>query len=375
MTEHTLTFLRSVDYRVLTKTHRRTDEGWETTQYEGGTWFIPFSGEVHTIDDLHEAVDAMSTIHEFFAIRGDIKPDAPHPIRRKYKDDGVVLDVDKRWLCVDIDAQPANPDKCHIEQAIALLPEWLQLADCAWQFSSSHGFKPANQLRVHLWFMLSRPVGNNSLRAWAKPLPIDGALYTPVQPHYVGDPMVIGAPDPIGQRMGLRRSAMREAVPPVDLRTTDEHDDWTAKEQQARQHAELARIAVMPPARRATFNGESVYARIVGEEIDKIRNATEGGRHHQIYASAVSVAKFAAASPAAQGARPDLEQAALAILPKNRAKEALRVIGEGWAYGIANPKELLAPQASADEIDRWYAGDDQREEKPKIEFGKLRFKL
>lgn len=354
MTEHTLTFLRSVDYRVLTKTHRRTDEGWETTQYEGGTWFMPFSGEVYTIDDLHEAVDAMSTIHEFFAIRGDIKPDAARPIRRKYKDDGVVIDVDKRWLCVDIDAQPADPDKCHIDQAIAILPEWLQAADCVWQFSSSHGFKPANQLRVHLWFMLARPVGNNSLRAWAKPLPIDGALYTPVQPHYVGNPLIIGAWDPIKERIGIRRADARVAIPPPELMSSEDHEAWQDRENKARVDREIARIAVMPQARKSSYDGERVYARIVQEEIDKIQNATEGNRHRQIYVSAAAVARFAGVSPSASGARPALEAAALAVLPKARSKEAIRVIGEGWAFGLANPGQLLGPQDVTDEIDKWW---------------------
>lgn len=369
-----LTFLQSVDCRVLTKTHVLTDGKWETTGYEAGTWFHYYSGEVHSVDDLYDAVDGMSVIPEFFAVRGNVKPDAPTPIRRTYKQEGsVVLDVDKAWLCIDIDAQPADPNRDHIEQAVELLPSWLRCADCVWQFSSSHGFKPNNQLRVHLWFMLARPVGNNSLRAWAKPMPIDGALYTPVQPHYVGNPLVIGAWDPIKERIGIRRADARVAIPPPELMSSEDHDAWQERENKARLEREIARIAVMPPARKSSYDGERVYARIVQEEIDKIQNATEGNRHRQIYVSAAAVARFAGVSPSASGARPALEAAALAVLPKARSKEAIRVIGEGWAFGLANPGQLLGPQDVTDEIDKWWNQEETVTTPPKR--GRVRLTL
>ncbi len=357
-----MTFLRSTDFRVTTKTHRRRDDGgWDSTSYEAGTWFVPSWGTLGSIDDIWEALDGMRTIPEFFVIRGDVIPNAPETIRRTYKQpDSHILDIDKRWLCIDIDGQPADPARCHIEQAIKLLPEWLQVADCVWQFSASHGVKPTNQLRLHLWYWLSRPVGNNALRAWAKPMPIDGALYQPVQPHYIGDPMFTGGYDPIKQRLGLRQADQREAVPPAELMTTRAWERHLAQQQEDRLARERLRLSTLPATRSTSYDLAKRYQRIIGEELDTLRRTGEGGRHHQIWKAASSIARFAAASEDCRKARPDFEAAAVALLPENRKVEALRRVEEGWQFGLEHPEALMTRETALDvkAVNEFWNGDE-----------------
>ncbi len=357
-----MTLLRSTDYRVTTKTHRRQDDGtWQSTSYEAGTWFVPSYGQLASIDDIWEALDAMRTIPEWFVIRGDVIPNAPEQIRRTYKQaDSHILDVDKRWLCIDIDGQPADPSRCHVEQAVKLLPDWLQVADCVWQFSASHGVKPSNQLRLHLWFWLARPVGNNALRAWAKPMPIDGALYQPVQPHYIGDPMFVNGHDPIKQRLGLRQADQREAVPPAELMTTAEWDRHLTEKQEERIQRERLRLSLVPATRDTEFDLARRYQRIIGEELETLRRTGEGGRHHQIWKAAMSIAKFSAASDDCRKARPDLEAVAVAVLPDARRVEALRRVEEGWQFGLDHPEALVRPRDVLDvkAITDFWNGDE-----------------
>ena len=337
-----LTALRSTSGNVATKTHRFVDGKWETTGYTAGKQFDHASKRLTGLDDLGASLEALAGQPQSFVIRGNVMPGVTGPIARTYKQaDSRILDVDKSWLCVDIDGCPAKPNRDHIEQALELVPEWLRAADCVWQFSSSHGVKPADQIRLHLWFWLVGAPGNNALRHWARGLAyVDGALYQPVQPHYTASPIFVGCKDPIANRIGYRRSDHRAAWPPAELLPTEAFDTLQKWQAEDRQRERMALEAVRPPTRLTSWDEDKRYRRIVDAELQRIRTTQEGGRHEVIYHAAKAVASLAHASSAAASARADVEAAACAIMPANRQDEARRRVAEGWAAGTANPRDL-----------------------------------
>lgn len=356
-----MTALASADGRVATKTHRWTGEGWETSGYSAGYQFRHWTRELYGLDDLAGGLERLAAQPDIFVIRGNVKPGAPQKIQRTYKaDDSWIEDVDKLWLAVDIDGQPASPDRDHVAQAIELLPGWLQEADCVYRYSSSHGIKPANQLRLHLWYWLCRPIGNNALRHWARQWPIDGALYQPVQPHYTATPIFVGANDPVSRRIGYHRSSKREAEPPWDepllpsqgFESWERHEGERRREENAKRH--VARMAVTPSTRKTPWDDQRRYERIVRAEIESVRTCPEGGRHDKIFFAARSVASFAAASSAAASAKRELEDAACASLPPSRHGEGIRRVDEGWRAGLASPRQL-PPLVIDDDVDSTFA--------------------
>lgn len=356
-TWRTITALGADDGKLATKTHVRIDDAWQTTGYTAGYMFRHIAKVLHGLDDLGAAIEKLGPQPGLFVIRGNVKAGAPQKIQRTYKaEDSWIEDVDKVWLCIDIDGQPAAPTRDHVEQAIALMPDWLQEADCVWRFSSSHGVKPANQLRLHLWYWLTRPVGNNALRAWARPLPIDGALYQPVQPHYTASPIFIGGDDPVTRRIGYHRSTNRAANPPMELLPSDGFSLWQQREAEARAKERLARETMRPPTRSTSWDEDKRYQRIVGQELERLRGAGEGNRHASIYAVAKAVGSLSHASTVTATARGDIEETARAIMPANRQDEAARRVAEGWGDGTSAPRDLKPSQTEQDDKAFWGEG-------------------
>jgi hypothetical protein len=156
--------------------------------------------------------------------------------------------------------------------------------------------------------------------------------------------MFIGGPDPIKERLGLRQGNTREAVPPAELMTSADWDAHLAAKQEERIARERLRLSLVPATRDTEFDLARRYQRIIGEELDTLRRTGEGGRHHQIWKSAMSIAKFSAASDDCRKARPDLEAVAVAVLPDARRVEALRRVEEGWQFGLDHPEALVRPR-------------------------------
>lgn len=343
-----ITALRDHEGSAATKVHTpKPDGGWATEGYGSGWQFQHRRREVSGIEDLYAALAGLERHREWYVIRGDVREDAPPVIRRIYRprpDVPVphIVDADRQWLCVDIDGAPAD-ERCHVTQALELLPPWLREATCVWQFSASHGVKPADQIRLHLWFWLARPVGNNSLRAWAKRLKssmpyIDPALYNPCQPHYVARPVFQGADDPVSERLGLRRGKVDEAVPPMpELLPGAAQRELDARRFADRQREATARRATM--SARQTALASSRYAKWVREDIEALAGTNEGGRHDACYYYARRIASLAHVSEEARHARAELEAVAVALLPDDRQDEAIRRIDEGWDAGLSCPRD------------------------------------
>ena len=344
----TITALWATGGQLATKTHTRKDDGqWATASYQSGATFYHRRRDIDGIRDLHAALAALADKPSCFVIRGDVRPDAGDIIRRIYKPrpdvpNPAILDADRQWLCLDIDGAPADPTRDHVAQARELLPDWLRRASCVWRYSASHGVKTADQLRLHLWFWLSRPVGNVSLRRWAEELPyIDGALYNPCQPHYTARPAFTNADDPVAVRLGLYVGEADVAVPPLEfLPSAVQHELDELRSAEARRQT-AAYLATRPASYTAT--SQERWARWVRQDLDALAATGEGNRHKAIWRYARRIASLAHASDAARDARPDIERVALGLFgatEHGRRRGALRRVDEGWTDGLADPRDV-----------------------------------
>jgi hypothetical protein len=67
--------------------------------------------------------------------------------------------------------------------------------------TSSAGIKPG--IRLRLWYWLDRPVSDAECKRWLAEAPVDRALYSPAQVHYVAAPIFDDpADDPVPVRSG-----------------------------------------------------------------------------------------------------------------------------------------------------------------------------
>ncbi len=122
-----------------------------------------------------------------------------------------LLEVPRQHLMLDIDGYPLSPEadlanmpEEAIKSCIAdLLPAEFRNATCYWQLSSSCGIVPS-LLKVHLFFWLNLPWDYMQLRRWFKQNAphVDPAPFNAVQPHYICDPVIVGADDPLPVRTG-----------------------------------------------------------------------------------------------------------------------------------------------------------------------------
>jgi hypothetical protein len=223
-----VTIMRSVDGAVATKTFWRDGAGNVRKEGYGKAKF--FAVEAAPVSDIVELGAVLGSLEKeqfSFVIRGELVETASsfctrrliHPDPRT-GDAATFRATNRRWMMLDFDAVPcpasidtsADPEGA-VEYLIGLLPQEFHDASCWWQWSSSQGMDGGATLRAHLWFWLSRPIPDADLKRWAKHINkaaagklIDEALFSPVQPHYVGRPIFgHGVVDPVSRRSGLRR--------------------------------------------------------------------------------------------------------------------------------------------------------------------------
>jgi predicted P-loop ATPase len=217
-----LTVLKCLDENTLAtkRWYFNGDGSYHVKAYSLGKWFSCVQYELAGLEDLWGVLCTINTHMSEYVVRGDPTEHMnPHRTRRlanKGKDGTPPAFRDppqgRRWLMVDFDSGdiPFDADTPleSLEALMGRLPVEFRDTACVYQFSSSAGFKPG--LRVHLWYWLDRPYPNRIIKDYLRTLdpPCDLALYTPVLPHYVADPVLNpGVPDPIrGQRIGLRGS-------------------------------------------------------------------------------------------------------------------------------------------------------------------------
>jgi len=152
------------------------------------------------IYDLHRSLIAFSN-ESLITIRGTAKEGLPKTnVRRtseNFPDQGtslLMLDIDDVELPENLDVTAYPAASYFIEN---FLPVEFHNVVCVASFSASAGIiDPLTQmpikkgLCVHLFFELSTPLYNSQVKNWLRPYPVDLAIYTSVQPHYIANPII-----------------------------------------------------------------------------------------------------------------------------------------------------------------------------------------
>jgi hypothetical protein len=216
-------------YRNLRLTKSYTLVGGRIVEegYCRAKWFGHTVHQVNNLEDLHKLVVRYESAQDTCLIRGVPIDDLPVQVQRK----GINFPMQEggaRWICLDFDgiALPACVDPYGpggIEYAVAQLPHEFHTASYLAQFSASAGilnadgtpYKPG--LRAHVFFWLDRATTNEELKGWLFDYPVDLAVFTPVQPHYICNPVLgEGVDCAITSRLYLNRKSMN-AVSVPDL--------------------------------------------------------------------------------------------------------------------------------------------------------------
>lgn len=144
---------------------------------------------------LFQVLERAAQDGQWIAVRGQILPqvDATR-MRRTHVNEPTLGEQAHHWLLVDLDSH--RPDHKGGTPA-----EWAELARqdlgfpdaaCWYQATSNARIKPGLRLRLAFW--LDKALTNEQVKAWTASWPIDRALYTPSQPHFLAPPSL--AEDP-----------------------------------------------------------------------------------------------------------------------------------------------------------------------------------
>ena len=161
--------------------------------------------------------------------------------------------------------------------AISTLPPEFHNVSAWWQVTSSAGIKPG--IRLRLWFWLDRPVSDDEAKRWLADAPVDRSLYSPVQVHYVAQP-VFDPPelDPVPLRSGWFW-AHSNVVPVPAL--------------PAPEPASLGRPAGRIETASAGYNAGRRAARYADAALRAVETASSGTRHPTLVAVAVRLYSLA----------------------------------------------------------------------------------
>jgi tetratricopeptide (TPR) repeat protein len=333
MTDY-LTALTSPGH-LATKRHTLINNAWQTEGFAGGFLYEWAQCPVHDLESPSTALAHIEQQPEWFVIRGE--PIAKRgQVRRTYKPpEPHFKEVDRQWLCIDIDGMPADS----LEEVINQLPEYFHGVACHYQYSSSYGVKPG-AMRVHLWYWLDRPVCSYSLRTWAKQIPhVDAMLYNPVQPHYTASPIFVGGEDPVASRSGLLPGRPVLTLPDTVTAL------FTHRAQQA-EKKERAQLQREEAARRAVYNTQADSARgryalrALASACDRIRTAGEGDRHLTIYQQAADIAELLDYLDEAHAVGELRAVAFAAYAGEGREDEAIRTIEQAFEAGRGKRRSL-----------------------------------
>jgi len=188
-----LTLLNPHDGRKPTKSFTTKDGELVAIPYPSITFWKHGQVKLDTILDYH---NTLPKIQGCVLIRGTPDPSKIGPAKITKRNGENFPDRGCNWLMIDIDKYPATCDEDGTKEFITKeLPAEFQDAACSVQFSASAGIywqdKPIKPgLSCHLMFALDHPLFNREVKRWLAGRPLDCALYSSVQPHYITDPIV-----------------------------------------------------------------------------------------------------------------------------------------------------------------------------------------
>jgi hypothetical protein len=381
----TLTLLQVEPGKRATKAHTWTGSEWRTDGYDQPTYFRPTTREVAGIYELADLVQQLESAREWFAVRGQLTDADPcivrdgcrwvrRNLRAKDADDARCSHEGdecpthlrshpdgRRWLMIDIDDMPApagaaddpTPGELRdlVRFAVGQLPDAFDGATTAYQWSASAGVKGWDKLRLHLWFWLSRPAYDTSIRHWLKAqseasgTPIDWHLYNAVQPHYTAAPVFRNASDPLADHRSGVIEGDRDTVELPDAVLTGE--EYREKRERERREREKRREAAQKRNEYRTQgkirNARERYAsRALDRACDEIRSAAKGHRHDTIYTEAAAMGGLVAGGHLdGATARQRLVDAMRDVLPpKRQNRDGARTIHEALEVGKESPRYL-----------------------------------
>jgi P4 family phage/plasmid primase-like protien len=213
--------LRNTRGALVGKTFKASDapEGFEEIKGDPGLRWFPMAVQLKDLDHLHRSLMAASRLKDAAIIRGKLVRDlTPEEEKRGiYRrlvdggfDNGLWQPAARSWVGLDLDG--SEPPAAGWDALSAALPAPFAGVSFVWNQTASSGLKSG--LRVRLWFMLSDPVEDGSLRRFVKGVPpwmkLDASLFTANHLHYVASPEFSGLSDPCGAdgRWGLHRTGV-----------------------------------------------------------------------------------------------------------------------------------------------------------------------
>ena len=210
----------------------------KVSDYDAGMWFSVLELEPRSLDDIADLVSVLRRKPASYVIRGSLNNagvrlvSGGQLIRRCHTQDRTpdppLEDCPQHWCMVDVDNYviPAGvtfgSDSLIRHVIRDVLPIEFHLAACVWSLSSSTGLT-TDLLKCHLWFWLVEAMTSDALkRALRGRSRVDLGLYTPSQPHYTADPILITGDDPFarcraGVLQGLRMVEFKPASKPEPL--------------------------------------------------------------------------------------------------------------------------------------------------------------
>lgn len=235
-----ITLLHPIDGKHTGKAFGIDSNGEITkSDYQAGTYFSAELVECDSISSLSAILSDPAQTKSTIVIRGlpIEEADLSQKVRRRIHrldqnqletSEHPFVDQPQPWLMIDIDKYrlPVELDlidhtEQSIEHVVRQLPPEFHEVSFFWQLSGSAGVYSSRDISVHLWFWLSQSVSTYALRQWAKAsnaVPgsrlIDPALYNPVQPHYVTDPLFV---QPLKDPVSLRSSLVRKEHDEVQI--------------------------------------------------------------------------------------------------------------------------------------------------------------
>jgi hypothetical protein len=197
-----------------------TLQQWIKHTYSAGKWFYPTEESARSLDELASAIVRIASDPTAMVIRGALLPERRHALGlgstvRRIKSpnaDSYFEEVPHTWLMIDVDKfvlrlsdDLADDPESVIANAIEeLLPPAFHDVRCFFQLSASAVFVPGI-LKAHVFYWLTAPIADTLLKAIMKqcaPRLADYSVFQGVQPHFVANPVIQGAPDPLPRRFG-----------------------------------------------------------------------------------------------------------------------------------------------------------------------------
>lgn len=357
-----LIVLRSSTKR-LAKLVRHTSDGIVVDGYDEAAKFTWEARAVDCIEALAMELEQLAKDPNACVIRGAIKDknkDKKVVNRRQHVGkDGVEGDWDnhrpgRRWVAFDIDKLPLpehlRPGDVVTRQAARViaaharstLPEEFRGASCAYHFSGSAGLRGWQDVSMHLWFWMDRPVFDLSWRAWADGKGVDASLFKAVQPHYTADPVIDGGEDHLA---GVRFGLLDGEPEVVACASLHDFDGWQKAEDlriaAKRAEIEARRAAIVgAPQQSASALRQYVLQALAGA-VGDIMSAPVGNRHGTLTAKAHKLGGMVQ-----DGALDEaevlaaLDEAIVVTFPPNRHASSKRTARDLVAIGMSKPSDL-----------------------------------